>query len=165
MFRKKGPLALVLLLLFFLVFVIGVRYGQEVVMTNKKIDFILKLSPTFKPSPVPQGYTTYTLTACGITFIYPLGLSLEKESSVSALFLRETKKALEVDCSPESALKSILADEKVASAEVSFQGRETAGKQNQERYFFSFRNVKNTRTVYVGIEKNLLPLFDGSLKF
>ncbi len=49
----KISMFLIMFLLLILFFIIGFRAGQQVEKTNKKIDFLLSITPTKKPFPTP----------------------------------------------------------------------------------------------------------------
>lgn len=164
MFRKKGPLVVFFLLIIVLIFIIGVRYGQNVERMNKVIDHILKLTPAVKPTVSAIEYKMHTVPFCGVSFLYPSNLKLDSDSSTSAGFIKESLVELQVNCAPENKLESLYADT-TATASVTFQGKNTIVKKMDDLYILNFRNTKNSRIVFVLIEKKLLSLFDGSLKF
>lgn len=50
---KKWQILIVFLLII-LIFILGFRAGQKVEKTNKKIDFLLSITPTNKPTPTKK---------------------------------------------------------------------------------------------------------------
>lgn len=75
-----------------LIFILGVRYGQNVEKNNKVVDYLLKITPTKPiPSPTPIKYVDYKSKKWGIKFTYPAGLEV-KEDPTSSAILFEIKK-------------------------------------------------------------------------
>jgi hypothetical protein len=100
---SKKPLPYIFLALLFaiLLFILGVRYGQKVEQVNKTIAYLVKLppSPTVVPTLPPLGFSAYTHTGCGISFLVPNLIEKTNEGSTSALFSsQERKLALAVSC-------------------------------------------------------------------
>ncbi len=165
MFRKKGPLLLFLFLFLILVFIVGVRYGQNVERVNNVVDYVIKLTPTAKPSPIPSlEYRSYTIPVCAVSFLYPTNLAPENEASMTAVFVEGKDALLHVTCLAQNKLQEIM-DTTTSTASVSFQGRPLVVKKTNDRYIFSFRNSRNGRLIYALVQEKLYPLFEGSLKF
>lgn len=75
-----------------LIFILGVRYGQNVEKNNKVVDYLLKITPTKPiPSPTLVKYVDYKSKKWGIKFTYPAGLEVKEDTSKSAI-LFELKK-------------------------------------------------------------------------
>ncbi len=87
--HKKGPYILLGVLLLILIFILGVRYGQNVEKTNKTISYVLsltpKLTPTLQPSPTPISYATSSSKIWRIKYIYPSNLKVKEDASKSAV--------------------------------------------------------------------------------
>ena len=88
MFHKPGPYVLLISLSLILIFILGVRYGQSVEKTNKKIDFILSITPTRQPTPTPTlGFQEYKSKKWGIKYTFPDNWQiLEASNSASVSF-------------------------------------------------------------------------------
>lgn len=143
--QKPGPYILFFSLIAILVFIIGIRYGQNVEKTNKKVNFYLSLPPTKPPAPTetPLEFNTYKHPGCGLSFLYPNSLKIEKESSYSAK-LKNGKIFISFDC------------QKNATAEPTIDPK----YQTLEKL-----NLKNGKKIIFLIEKSLLPLLEKSLEF
>lgn len=167
---KKGPYLLIFILVIILIFILGVRYGQQVEMTNKKINFYLSLAPTKPPQPTPPtlGFKTYSNKICGIEFTYPSFYRVE-ESSGSAVFKNEKNiHQMTIDCRPSNKLLDALNDPKLTTREAVFKGKKIEIKtasQLPDFYQFQVVNPLNIKHIYIGINKSLYPLFESSLQF
>ncbi len=152
-----------------LVFIVGVRYGQRVEYTNKVIKLVLSITPTQPPAtPKPLQFNTYTHKGCGVNFLIPSTVVLDKESSKSAEFKQQTsKQPLIIDCASENPLSLLFSDKKTATEEVMFNNKKTEGRQinNNSAYVLKLYNPQTGRYVYVEISKNLFPLFEKSLQY
>ncbi len=90
---RFGPYFLLTILAVLLFFILGVRYGQRVEKENKKINYILSLTPTKSPTPtkeaspsaIPSGFKKFLDKECGVEFLYPesalFSFSCEKTAS------------------------------------------------------------------------------------
>ena len=86
MSKKSGPYILLITLLLVLVLILGIRYGQNVEKTNKKIDCILSITPTRPPpSPTPITYQDYKSKKSGIKYTFPTNLSIKEATNSSAV--------------------------------------------------------------------------------
>lgn len=145
--KKKGPWIVLLILFLILIFVVGVRYGQQVEKANKVIDFVISLTPsppTQTPTPAPIEYKTYIGKQCATQFLYPSYIKLIKEASDSARFEQNNEVKIQYSCA--------LKDPKYAT--------DSAALVNK-----SFYNSLTGRTVYFNLEKGLLPLIERSITF
>lgn len=84
------------LFLFFLIciliFILGVRYGQNVEKNNKVINYLLSITPTsLPPTPIPVKYKDYKSKKWGLKFTYPAGLEIKEDATAPAI-LFEIKK-------------------------------------------------------------------------
>ncbi|OGK47249.1 hypothetical protein A2963_04250 [Candidatus Roizmanbacteria bacterium RIFCSPLOWO2_01_FULL_40_13] len=165
---KKASLIFLSLLFFILVFIVGVRHGQNVERTNKVIDILISIppSPTAQPTQKPLEFKTYSNKNCGVTFLYPNRLEI-KESSQSAVFTENEDRPIEVDCQKVNNISAILEDKNAASTEVVFKTKKTQAKtlDRGEKIAFSFKNTTNNKTIFISIVKSLYPLFEKSLEF
>jgi len=79
------------LFLFFLglivVFILGVRYGQQVEKTNKVINYVLSITPTKILSPTPFKYATSESKIWKIKFTYPSFLKIKEDPTKSAVLI------------------------------------------------------------------------------
>jgi hypothetical protein len=146
--NKPGPYLLIIALVVSLTFIIGVRYGQKVEKTNKTISYLLSITPA-KTQPFPTAsslkFETYESKDCGIKFLYPLWESIHKNVGSQEAELTDRKDnyiyfTCEKNSSPEATLDKNLAQLKL-------------------------KNPFNYKTIYVTVSKNLLPLFETSLKY
>lgn len=165
----KKPFIFLFILLIIFFFIIGVRYGQRVEKANKIIDYALSLppSPTLQPTQVPLEFKTLTIKQCSLQFVYPNFLNPEKETSTSAVLIKEKQKQIEVYCSKNDAIVEILDDKDISAEELTFQGKKIQVKsiQKNEVYVFRFIHPESRKTIYVSIHKSLFPLFEKSLEF
>ena len=146
--NKTGPFILITILIIVLFFILGVRYGQKVEQSNKVINYLLSITPTRIP-PTQQllEFVTYKNTKCGIEFLYPSSLKLDRQGTWSAQFSDNKKKVLAFDCVEKKQLLDSLGAEKIASREV------------------VFKNPINGKNIYVLIKSNFLPLFESSIQY
>jgi len=88
MFHKPGPYILLISLSLILIFILGIRYGQSIEKTNKKVDFMLSIVPTqIPPTPTPISYQEYKSKKSGIKYTFPTDLEmLESTNSASVSF-------------------------------------------------------------------------------
>src|SRR3989344_5766283 len=169
--KKRGPIVLIVSLLFLLVFVIGIRYGQKVEKTNKVIDYLISLppSPTIQPTQVPVGFKKYTNKSCGVSFLYLSEFKATHESSDSAS-IGDINRSIAFLCNKNEDknynLIRYLNDPETATAEVTFQKKKIEGKSlaagAEDIYIFSLKNPLNGKTIYFGVSKSLYPLFEKS---
>ena len=140
--RKKGPAILLVVLTIILVFILGVRYGQQVEKTNKSIAALLSVTPT-KPQPTqaPITFKTYSGKACGAQFLYPSNLNIIKESSTSVQLTEKETVLVDLTC--------------VASPSAVAKGKKLETKLNPQ----------TGKNIYFSIAEDLLPLVNSSLKF
>lgn len=92
--QKNGPFYLISGLLLILFFIVGVRYGQSVEKTNKKISAVLSTTP----KPIKYDYKNYRNDLCNMEFSYPSNLKIGKETTSSAEFNSKNKKILNFSC-------------------------------------------------------------------
>lgn len=167
--KKKGPYILLLILAIFLVFVLGVRYGQRVERTNKIINYLISLppSPSAAPTQSPLEFKTFASKLCGIKFLYPSNLNVKDSSSSGAFLTNNTSEEIDFTCIYDpKGIPSILDDSSIASASLTLKNQKILAKAiSSDRYSFKFTNNLNLKTIYVTISKSLYPLFEKSLEF
>ena len=166
--NKIGPYILVTSLVLVLIFIVGLRYGQSVEKSNKKVEFTLSLPPTkIPPTSIPLEFKTYVHKICGIQFLYPSSLNIQKESSSGATFGKDEAKSIEFSCEKKNPFD--LNGDKIATEELKFQNQTlkapTKKDGNRKLVFLTLRNPINAKSIYIWIETRLLPLFESSLKF
>lgn len=88
--KRKKPYIFITSLLAVLFFIIGVRYGQNVERSNKKIDYLLSLTPTqTKLSPTPVKITEYKTKRWGIRIKYPENLEIKESTNSPEILIKE----------------------------------------------------------------------------
>ena len=155
---KKSSIIFLLTLFIILVFILGVRHGQNVEKTNKIINYLISIppSPTLQPTQTTLAFKTYKHEGCKIQFLYPSFLEKVKNSSESAKFAGDHQ-IVEFNCAKNSADK-LLDEKKLATAEVKL-------KEAAPTLLFNITNPKNGKNIFVEISKSLFPLFEKSLEF
>jgi len=167
---KKGPYIFLTALFVILLFIIGVRYGQKVEQVNKTINYYLSLPPTQPPEKInPLNYETYTLTTCGISFLYPNNLTFTERPNAVYFTDKNNKDMLKIDCLPLNILVDYSAP--VATTEVMFKKKKVSAdiykniKDNNEYYLLYLDNFVKNKQVICYIEKSLFPLFEKTVEF
>jgi hypothetical protein len=114
--RKLRPYILITTLVLILIFILGVRYGQNVEKANKKINFMISIPP---PKPVPTEkpieFKNYQSKGCNLEFLYPSTLLILNESTNSATLGKDKIAYLKFSCERLSPTPIDLKD-KVATA-------------------------------------------------
>lgn len=146
--NKSGPYILLFILAVILVFIIGVRYGQRVEKANKVVSSLLTITPTRKPTEPPLEFKTFENKTCGITFLYPSALSVQKEGSVSAVLGKNKKHTIAFSCEKANPFGT--------TSDVATESGQIILKKF---------NPQNGRTVYFLLSEELSPLLETSLKF
>ncbi|NTU46034.1 hypothetical protein HGA88_00210 [Candidatus Roizmanbacteria bacterium] len=155
-------------LVMILIFVGGVRYGTSVEKTNKKIAFILSITPTprLSPSVAPTvSFQTLRLPTCGISFLYPTVYTLQKSASDEAVLQEQGKDILSLNCQdPLQSLK--IESPKTASESVKLSTTTVAFTTPQPgMYLFTFQNPMNRRKIQATVSKTYFDLFETTLEF
>ena len=108
---KKQSYILLIILIIVLVFIIGVRYGQNVEKSNKIIDFISSISPTKPPPPSPTQtlleFKNYGHLDCGVQFTIPSVFNKDKETTTSAKFSQNNLPEIEFACEKDEKIQKI----------------------------------------------------------
>lgn len=166
--KKPGPYIFIVALVIVLIFVIGVRYGQQVEKVNKETSFLLTKYPEPSPTPTssPTKYKTIVLKSCGISFLIPDTLTIERETSSSSTITDAKKEALALDCDSASSLQTMLDDKKIASASITFKNKTYSVKEKKgDNNVYIFKLVAFAKQpLNILVSKTLLPLFDKTLE-
>lgn len=164
---KRSSLWFLFALVVILVFVVGVRYGQNVAETNKTISYLLSVTPT-KAVVNQLEFKAYNHPGCGLGFLYPNQLTVpkEKESSTGATFYDGKETTIEIDCAKDSKLALIVENKNVATKELTLNKRPFIVKISDDHsYVFKLQNNLNLKTIYLWISPSFYPLFDKSYEF
>ncbi|MCX6730678.1 MAG: hypothetical protein NTZ55_02420 [Candidatus Roizmanbacteria bacterium] len=162
MSRKAVPYMFLALLLAVLLFILGVRYGQSVEKVNKTISYLVSLppSPTVAPTLPPLGFSTYTHSDCGVSFLIPNLIEKTKEGSNSALFSTQKKQlALAVSCEKKPFIQE--KNELVVTINRTIRAFQVVTADTAS---FRFYNAKNAKIVTITSSKQYLPLIEKSLE-
>jgi len=160
MSKKFIPYFFLAFLLAILLFILGVRYGQRVEQVNKTVSYFISIppSPSVAPTLPPLGFSSYTHTDCGVSFLIPNLIEKTKESSVSALFSTQQKKlALALSC--EKKLFAQNKEEKGVTINT-LRAFETITKDATS---YRLLNPNNNLILTVTASKEYLPLLQKSL--
>lgn len=168
MSKKAGPYIFIVTLVIVLIFVIGVRYGQKVEKINKETSYLLTKYPMLSPTPTssPTEYKTIVLKTCGISFLIPNTLTIDRETSSSAKISDVKKEVLFVDCDSISSLQAVLDDIKIATAAIKFKNKTYTVKEKKgdnNVYIFILKAFAK-QPLNILVSKTLLPLFDKTLE-
>ena len=160
MSKKYLPYFFLAFLVAVLLFILGVRYGQQVEKVNKTVSYLLSLppSPTVAPTLPPLGFTTYTHADCGVSFLIPNLIEKTKDSTTSALFSTK-EKGLAIALSCEKTLFIQTAEEKIVTVNTLRTFETSTAEATSYRLF----NPKNGLVVTVTASKQYLPLLEQSL--
>ncbi len=155
------------LLALILIFILGVRYGQKVEQTNKVVNYVLSITPSPTITPIqPLEFKKYSNKGCGIEFTYPSSAVVNSEATYSALLV-DLNGYIAIDCNSKNDMTTIINDDKVATASLTFKNRPIKAKtmDNGRNFIFSFYNPQNGKTIYTSVGKRFYPLFESSLQF
>ena len=161
---KIAPYVFLSVLLLILVFIAGLRYGQQVEKSNKIIDYLISLPPTkIPPSPTTLEFKTFSHPGCGVSFLFPNQYRLISQSSSSALLVASREEpALEFNCSLNNPFADKYIDNKIATSEVSLFKKKLITKSYNGALIFPVKNLG--KTVYFYIPQSLFPVFEKSLE-
>ena len=163
MSKKSLPYSFLAFLFAILLFILGVRYGQQVEKVNKVISYIKSIppSPTVAPTAPPLAFSEYTHAGCKISFLIPNELEKSTESSSSALFSsRDKKLGIALSCEKKLFTKG----EKELSVTLNKTIR-TYETQTKDTASYRFYHVNTAQVVTITIAKQYLPLLQKSLSF
>lgn len=169
---KKQSYILLIILIIVLVFIIGVRYGQNVEKSNKIIDFISSISPTKPPPPSPTQtlleFKNYEHSDCGVQFTIPSVFNKDKETTTSAKFSQNNLPEIEFACEKDEKIQKILDDKKIASQEFKLNKLNIKAKKvkedKQTYLYFQLTNYIKNKTIFFKISGLFLPLFQKSFE-
>jgi len=90
---KKSPYIFLTILISILLFILGVRYGQNVEKTNKTVDFLISLPPTKTPQPTPTPWVQkdYRSKKWGLHFYFPSFLEIKEDPTSAAVYIKLKK--------------------------------------------------------------------------
>ena len=160
MSKKSLPYFFLAFLLAILLFILGVRYGQRVEQVNKTVSYLISItpSPTVAPMLPPLGFSTYTHTDCGVSFLVPNLIEKTNESSISALFsTKQRKLAITLSCEKKPFVQG--ENEKGATINTLRTFEITTKDVTSYRLY----NPKNGLIVTITASKEYLPLLEDSL--
>jgi hypothetical protein len=160
MSKKSIPYLFLAFLLAILLFILGVRYGQQVEKVNKTISYLISQapSPTLAPTLPPLGFSTYTNASCGASFLIPNLVEKTKESTQSSLFAsKEGKLAIALSCEKKPFIQ--LKEEKIGAINTLRVFETTTPDATSYRLY----NPKNGLVLTVTASKEYLPLLQKSL--
>lgn len=166
--KKPGPYILFFILVAIIIFIIGIRYGQNVEKANKIIDFEASIPPTKSiPTDIPLEFKNYKNSDCGIGFIYPANLTIQGSSSDSASFISNNEILIQIACKKnKNGIESIKKQDNVATNEVEFKKKKIIIDKSDDNgktyYSFKLLNQKKNTSTTITIEKKLFPLFESS---
>jgi hypothetical protein len=166
--QKKGPFVLLGVLFVLLVFIVGVKYGKQVEKADKTISFVLSITPTRPPEPTkPIGYSTFLNKGCGVQFLYPDTLKVEKNASAEASLVEGKAEAVQISCAKENPIQAMLLspDTKLATQEAKLKTQTIKTRTQTGTVYFQIKNPQNGKQVYVAIDSHFYPLFESTLQF
>ncbi|MBI1863030.1 hypothetical protein HYS00_02845 [Candidatus Microgenomates bacterium] len=149
--RSRGPYIAITVLIAIAVFMGGVRYGQRIEQLNKKITYLISLtprppSPSPLPTPLSVTYKTYANKQCPVSFLYPSYLKKTKETSMSAQFDLDDVPQLAFSCELKKPAFTDFTKEVVATEAAKL-------------------NVATGRKIYFKLNPDLLPLLESSIEY
>lgn len=168
--RKMGPYFLLGSLFVLLVFILGVKYGKKVEITNKKINFLLSITPSKAPIPTqPISFKTFKNDGCGVQFLYPESFKVLKNSSVEASLEENDSEILRINCEKTGELQTKLSSSTQPKEDIKFKNLTPKAvvdpKDSQKRLFFQIRNGLSGKQIYIMISRNFFPLFESTLQY
>ncbi|MBI4973647.1 hypothetical protein HZC27_03495 [Candidatus Roizmanbacteria bacterium] len=161
--RKRTPYLFLGFLLLVLLFIMGVRYGQQVEKTNKLTSFLVSIAPstTTAPSTVPLAFKTYKHTTCGVQFLLPTSFTTVKEGTEGAMLQDAGTIKVSFECRKQSAVAQVAP----STQTLTFQKKLIPVKESGSFYIFTLRNPNNNLSVELSVEKAFYPLLEKSLEF
>lgn len=166
--NKKLPFVFLLALFIILIFILGVRYGQQVERTNKAINYLISLppSPTAQPSEVPLGFKTFINKVCGIQFLYPQSETIKDQSSQSAQIQEKNKTLVSFNCEKTNEIIPLWNEGSVSTSEVKLNNLSYQTRiNNKSQIIFQIKNPRNGKITYAQVDQSFLPLFQKSFEF
>lgn len=159
--RKTTPYFFLGFLLLVLLFIVGVRYGQQVEKTNKLTSYLVSIAPSATPAPstVPLAFKTYKHAPCGLQFLVPTSFTTVKEGSEGAMLQDAGTIKISFEC-----LKQPTVMQPTALQTIFFQKKMIPVKEVSSLYVFTLRNPFTNLPVVFSVEKALFPLLEKSLE-
>lgn len=159
--RKTTPYIFLGFLLLVLLFIVGVRYGQNVEKTNKLTSYLVSIAPSATPAPsiIPLAFKPYKHAPCGVQFLLPTSFTTVKEGSEGAMLQDAGTIKVSFECQKSTA------PQPTSSQTISFQKKMIPVKEVNSLYVFTLRNPYNNLPVVFSVEKALFPLLEKSLEF
>lgn len=160
--RKTTPYFFLGFLLLVLLFIVGVRYGQQVERTNKLTSYLVSIAPSATPAPstVPLTFKTYKHASCGVQFLLPTSFTTVKEGSEGAMLQDAGTIKVSFACQKKSSLTQA-----VSKQTISFQKKVIPVKEVGSLYIFTLQNPYNNLSVELSVERAFYPLLEKSLEF
>ncbi len=161
--KKWMPYLLLCGLIVILFFILGFRYGQSVEKTNKKVELLISIPPTFTPAPTqhPLEFRLYSHNFCGVEFLRPTSLTVTREGSGGAMLSEKNTVMISFDCEKATT----ITPNKQKATEITFQKNNIKVFFHDDKYQFVLINNKNNKKITFSVQKRLLPLLDTSLQF
>lgn len=165
LYMKKGPILLLLILLFVSIFMLGTKYGQQLKITQLAQTVV---SPTLSPTPQATKqesitFSEYTHKGCGISFLIPTQFKTT-DSSLSAL-LKYNNQNISIECpkKPINELEKI--DKTTATSSVLLHNKNLQGFKEGNNIRFIVTHTYRKTPVIFNVDNNMLPIIQSSLKF
>jgi len=165
--KRKAPYIFLSILLLVVIFLIGVRYGQQVELVNKNIKLLISLppSPPLKPTTPPLQFTQYSHKGCFLSFLLPNLLEKTQEGSFSAVFAEEKsgKKqlAISLSCSKNNEITPAFP----LPSPIRIQSTTLYPKTVNNMFVLEFKHPLKQLYLSLSIKKDLFPLLQKSLSF
>ncbi len=161
MSKKNLPFIFLGTLVAILLFIFGVRYGQQVEKVNKAVSAFANISPSPTPIPtvIPLAFSDYSHVGCNISFLLSNDLEKTSESSASALFsTRDKKLGVALSCEKKNFVKG--KDETSVTINKTLR---TYEMHTNDTASYRFYHPNTGMVVTVTIAKQYLPLIQKSL--
>lgn len=161
MSKKLIPYFFLAALVAVLLFILGVRYGQQVEKVNKVISYIKNLppTPTLAPTTSPLAFTDYVHADCKVSFLLPNELEKTSESSASAVFsTRDKKLGIALSCEKKS-----LAQEEKETVVILNKTVRAYEIQTKDTVSYRFYHINTGKIITITTAKQYLPLLQKSL--
>lgn len=159
---RKLPFLFFSILAFILIFMVGLRYGQQVERVNKITSYLISIppSPTKTPTLPPFSLIAYHHKNCDVSFSFPNSFHIEKETSMSANLVEGKTTHLTLSCDPK--VITLAQDElKTATDELKLQGKPVKylSLSSNTRFIFA----KNAKKILFTVSQSFLQLFEKTL--
>lgn len=161
--KRKLPFYFLGALFILLVFMIGLRYGQQVERVNKITSYLISIppSPTKTPTLPPFSLIAYHHKNCDVSFSFPNSFHIEKETSMSANLVEGKTTHLTLSCDPKTI---IPAQDELKTATDELKLQEKAMKYISLGDNTRFVYTKNKKNILFTVSSIYLPLFEKSIE-